>query len=104
MRCLVREINRAKQAGDEAQHGLASLLRQLGAVLGLLQDDPEEFLKSRAGQRAGPADAEVDRLIDLRLQAKKKKDYAEADRIRERLAADGIEIEDGPEGTRWRRR
>ena len=101
---LVREINRAKQAGDEAQHGLASLLRRLGAVLGLLQDDPEDFLKSRAGQQAGLSDDEVDQLVELRRQARVEKNWSEADRLRDQLAEAGIEIEDGPEGTRWRRR
>ena len=101
---LVREINRAKQAGDEAQHGLASLLRRLGAVLGLLQDDPEDFLKSRAGQQAGLGDDEVDRLVELRRQARAEKNWSEADRVRDQLTEAGIEIEDGPEGTRWRRR
>jgi cysteinyl-tRNA synthetase len=101
---LVRAINRAKQAGDDAQHGLASLLRELGGVLGLLQDDPESYLKSRAGQEAGLDDAELERLIELRQQARAEKNWAEADRIRDQLAAAGIEIEDGPDGTRWRRR
>ena len=101
---LVREINRAKRTADELQHALASLLRELGAVLGLLQDDPESFLKSQAGKPAGLDDTEIERLIELRRQARAERNWSEADRIREQLTAAGIEIEDGAEGTRWRRR
>ena len=101
---LVRDINRARDSGGEERHELASLLRELGAVLGLLQDDPEAFLKSRAGQGEGLADSEIDVLVEQRLQARAQKDWATADRLRDQLTAAGIEIEDGPEGTRWRRK
>ncbi len=101
---LVRDINRARDSGDEVRHELASLLRELGGVIGLLQDDPETYLKSRAGQGQGLADAEIDALVAQRLQARAQKDWATADRLRDQLTAAGIEIEDGPEGTRWRRK
>jgi len=101
---LVREINRAKRADEERVHELASLLRYLGGVIGLLQDDPEVFLKSRAGQAEGLGDAEVEQLIEQRLEARRNRDWATADRIRDQLSVAGIEIEDGPEGTRWRRK
>ena len=100
---LAREINRAKSAGDERQHELASLLRHLGAVLGLLQAKPEEFLKSQAGQGNGLGDSAIEDMIAARLQARSDKDWAKADRIRDELSAAGIVIEDGNEGTRWRR-
>jgi cysteinyl-tRNA synthetase len=100
---LVRDINRAKSAGDEVQHELASLLRYLGGVLGLLQARPEDFLKSQAGQGNGLSDTAIEDMIAARLQARKDRDWAKADRIRDELSAAGIVIEDSSEGTRWRR-
>jgi cysteinyl-tRNA synthetase len=100
---LVREINRSKREQQERQHELASLLRHLGGLLGLLQADAEEFLKSRAGQSAGLSDTAIEDLISARLQARADKDWASADRIRDELSEAGIIIEDGNAGTRWRR-
>ena len=100
---LVRDITRAKSAGDEVQHELASLLRYLGGVLGLLQARPEDFLKSQAGQGNGLSDTAIEDMIAARLQARKDRDWAKADRIRDELSAAGIVIEDSSEGTRWRR-
>ncbi len=100
---LVREINRAKTEQQDKQHGLASLLRYLGGIIGLLQADAEDFLKSSTGQGAGLGDTAIDELIEQRLQARANKDWANADRIRDELSAAGIVIEDGPDGTRWRR-
>jgi cysteinyl-tRNA synthetase len=78
----------------------AAQLKALGAVLGLLQRDPEAFL--HAG-RGGPSEAEIQQKIDARLDARKRKDYAEADRVRKELEAAGVILEDGPKGTTWRR-
>ena len=100
---LVREINRSKREQQERQHELASLLRHLGGLLGLLQADAEEFLKSRAGQSDGLSDTAIEDLIAARLQARADKDWASADRIRDELSEAGIVIEDGNDGTRWRR-
>ena len=101
---LTREINRTKQSGSDEQHALASLLRYLGGIIGLLQSNPEEFLKSQAGQGDGLSDLEVDALVEQRWQARQDKDWTKADQIRDQLTASGIEIEDGAEGTRWRRK
>jgi cysteinyl-tRNA synthetase len=102
---LVREVNRAKSEQSPERHELASLLRYLGGVLGLLQADAEDFLKSRAGQSGagGLSDTAIDELVAARLQARADKDWANADRIRDELSAAGIVIEDGADGTRWRR-
>jgi cysteinyl-tRNA synthetase len=100
---LVREINRSKREQQERQHELASLLRHLGGLLGLLQADAEEFLKSRAGQSEGLSDTAIEDLISARLEARADRDWATADRIRDELSGAGIVIEDGNDGTRWRR-
>ncbi len=100
---LAREINRCKIDADENQHALASQLRNLGGVIGLLQSDPEEFLKSQAGKGSGLGDAAIDVLIEQRLQARRSRDWASADRIRDELIAAGVTIRDGAEGTSWRR-
>jgi cysteinyl-tRNA synthetase len=77
----------------------ASQLKALGAVLGLLQRDPQAFLQGGPG----PADKEIQDKIDARLAARNQKNYAEADRIRKELEAAGVILEDGPKGTAWRR-
>jgi len=100
---LVREVNRAKSEQQEKQHELASLLRYLGGLLGLLQADAGYFLKSQAGQGEGLSDTAIEDLVSTRLQARSEKDWARADRIRDELVDAGIAIEDGSDGTRWRR-
>ena len=99
---LANQINKLKTADSEKASALAATLKYLGEILGLLQDDPENYLKS-AGSSNGLDDTEIDALIKQRAQAKADKDWGEADRIRDELKAQGIELEDkGPE-TSWRR-
>ena len=100
---LAREVNRAKSEQRSELHALASLLRYLGGIIGLLQSDASEFLKSKAGQGVGLSDTAIDELVEQRLQARADKNWADADRIRDELSAAGIVIEDGAEGARWRR-
>jgi cysteinyl-tRNA synthetase len=73
-----------------------------GRLLGLLQQDPEAWFKGAAGAQAGAAD-DIEALVQKRAEAKKAKDFKEADRIRDELAARGILIEDSAQGTKWRR-
>ncbi|HEY0884323.1 MAG TPA: DALR domain-containing protein, partial [Ramlibacter sp.] len=88
---LAAEVNRGKSAE------LAGLLKALGGCLGLLQGDPRAFL--RAGSRLD--EATIERLIAERAAAKKAKNFAEADRIRQDLLAQGIVLKDSATGTTW---
>jgi cysteinyl-tRNA synthetase len=100
---LVREINREKAGNPGKANSLASLLKYLAGIIGLLQTDPEEYLKSQVSGDAGLADEAIDSMIQQRLDARNNRDWAAADRIRDELSAAGISIEDSAEGTRWRR-
>ncbi len=100
---LANVLNRAKADGNAELAGqLAGQLQYLAGVLGLLQDDAEAFLKG-SGVAGGLTDMEIDGLIEQRNTAKKDKNWAEADRIRDELQAQGITLEDGAGGTTWRR-
>ena len=78
------------------------LLRSLGKILGLLQADPEVFLKAPA-RKAGISDADIEALIAARQAARLSKNFAESDRIRDELSAAGVVLEDAAGITRWRR-
>jgi cysteinyl-tRNA synthetase len=96
----------------------AALLKNIGAVLGLLQNDANAFLQGTVSGSAnivenpdiangsgyiGPNDMQISEMINLRAEAKKAKNFAEADRIRKELSEAGIILEDTPQGTTWRR-
>jgi cysteinyl-tRNA synthetase len=100
---VARNLNLAKAAGDGAKAAAAAAtLRALGAVLGILQQDPDAYLKRSAGKQ-GLSDAEVEALIAARQEARTAKNFAESDRIRAQLAAAGVLIEDRAGRTEWRR-
>jgi cysteinyl-tRNA synthetase len=75
-----------------------NLLKNLGAVMGILQRNADEFMQGETSEAL-----DVDAMIVARIEAKKAKNFAEADRIRKELAEAGIILEDTPQGTTWRR-
>ncbi len=93
---LAGELNKTQSAAD------AGLLKALAGVVGLLQREPEAFLQT------GPAEdgwtpERIEAAIVARAEAKKAKQFAEADRIRDELKAAGVVLEDSAAGTTWRR-
>ena len=100
---LAREVNRLKAEDPAAAEGVAAKLRQLSGVLGLLQQDPEVFLQSAAGSNDDEV-AEIEALIVMRKEARETKNWAQADIARDKLNELGIIVEDGPQGTTWRRK
>jgi len=103
---IAKEINRNRETDTERAAALAGCLRELGGVLGLLQAEPGAFLQASAGASAAAAltETEIDTLVAQRLRAREDRNWAEADRIRKALDAQGIVLEDGVAGTRWRRK
>ncbi|OWO82287.1 cysteine--tRNA ligase [Photorhabdus luminescens] len=100
---MVREINRLKSEDIDAANGLAAELRKLAGILGLLQQESEQFLH-RGVQADDEEIAKIEALIKQRNDARKNKDWALADSARNQLNEMGIELEDGPQGTSWRRK
>ncbi|KXS51675.1 MAG: cysteinyl-tRNA synthetase, partial [Marinobacter sp. T13-3] len=102
LHAVANEINQHRRNGDEAQaKQSAAVLVRLGGVLGLLQQDPEAFFHAGAD---GELSAEhIEAMIQARADARKAKDFAEADRIRDELAEQGVILDDSREGTSWRR-
>ena len=102
-----------------ALHGAASILNKSddpqeiaiakaelkvgGGLLGLLQTDPEVWFTASV-REAGPTAEEIDILIKERITAKANRNFQRADQIRDDLEAQGVVLEDGPDGTQWRRR
>ena len=100
---MAREVNRLKAEDPAAADSVAAKLRQLSGVLGLLQQDPEIFLQSSAGSSDDEV-AEIEALIVMRKEARETKNWAQADIARDKLNELGIIVEDGPQGTTWRRK
>ena len=118
---VARELNRAKEQGNGSLiSDYASQMKILGNILGLLQSDADEYFTRSVAVPSGKlelktsaptakvvsahlADEQIANLIARREQARKEKNWAESDRIRDELKAKGIILEDGAKGTIWRR-
>jgi cysteinyl-tRNA synthetase len=104
MQRVARELNQAKMAKNAGNvQALAATLRGLGAILGVLQQDPDSYLKRGAGEKA-LLDAEIEAMLAARRAARAAKNFAESDRIRGLLTAAGVLVDDKSNGTtEWRR-
>ncbi|MFO1289558.1 MAG: cysteine--tRNA ligase [Nitrosomonas sp.] len=97
---LSSEINKSQKSQD------ASLLKSLASILGLLQQEPQRYLQQDLvanDKKEKFSESEINLLINQRLEAKKNRDFKEADQIRSLLAEAGIILEDTSQGTTWRR-
>ncbi|WP_342220726.1 cysteine--tRNA ligase [Rickettsiella endosymbiont of Miltochrista miniata] len=100
---LAREINRLRETDSKQAQHYAECLQYLASILGLLQQDPEQFLK--LGPQADNSDADkINQLIAARNAARAAKNWQEADRIRDELLSLGVVLEDTANGTEWRRK
>ena len=97
---LAREINKLKTEDQSKANVLASRLKQLAGVLGLLEQDPEAFLQ---GNAADDEVSKIEALIKQRNDARTAKDWAAADAARDALKVMGVVLEDGAGGTTWRK-
>ncbi|GGD40415.1 cysteine--tRNA ligase [Pseudoxanthomonas indica] len=95
---IAAEARKADSTADKQR--LKSELLGAGLALGLLQQSPGEWFARGA---SGDDDARIQALIDERAEAKKSRDFARSDAIRDQLASEGILLEDTPQGVRWKR-
>mgnify|MGYP003384176437 FL=1 len=99
---MAREVNRLKRDADTNAAQLASQMRGLGNILGLLEMDPQTYLKGEAGE-GDLSDAAIDTLVAQRNEAKTNRDFALSDQIRDQLKDAGVVLEDSKDGVRWKR-
>jgi cysteinyl-tRNA synthetase len=99
---LARDINKLREEGKLTEAApLGTALRRLGGILGLLQREPQAFL--RGGTADGLTDEQIEALIARRTATRQGRNWAESDRIRDELKAQGIILEDTGGKTAWRR-
>ena len=95
---LATMINKTTDETEQAR--LGGILKASGAIIGVLQQDPESWFHEGV---LGMTSQEIEVQILARREARSRKDFAESDRIRDALLQQGIVLEDGPNGTTWRR-
>jgi cysteinyl-tRNA synthetase len=95
---LASAANVAAKPAEQAR--VKSQMLAAGALMGVLQDDPEHWFRASFGEAA----AEIDALVAERVTARQAKNFAEADRLRGVLAERGVEVMDNPSGSTWRRK
>jgi cysteinyl-tRNA synthetase len=104
---LTREINRILRLESVEERtqafGLAATLQKLGAILGLLQSNPIEFLQGEADAGQGLTAEQIEQKIEARQNAKVARDFSLADQIRKDLLEAGVVLEDSKNGATWRR-
>ncbi len=111
---VAKELNKAKKSAPEKAEALAYTLQYLGNILGLLQENPDDYFKRvvAISDSIGISDnievsisnPIIDKQVQERIDAKKAKNWALADQIRDELKAKNVILEDSPDGTtRWRR-
>ncbi len=101
---IAKKINITKVNDMSLARKYAGLLKELSGVLGILQSDPDVFLKSvNTGSNTNRmTDSEIDRLVEARFKARQSKEWEKADKIRDELSEIGVIIEDGKQGSTWR--
>ncbi|WHN64959.1 cysteine--tRNA ligase [Cysteiniphilum sp. QT6929] len=98
---IAKEINKYRTSDQQKAAGFAKLLLELANVLGILKHSPESYFKHSGDNDL--SDEVIETMIAERTQAKKNKDYAKADQIRQTLAEQGVLLEDSATGTIWKR-
>ena len=98
---LARDINRIREQDNTKAKQLAHCLQSLANILGILQQDPEYFLKIGIQQDQSQ---KIASLIEARNNARATKNWQEADRLRDELLSLGVTLEDTATGTEWRRK
>ena len=99
---LAKEINQVKKSDLILAAELAARLKRLANPLGILQQDPEQWLQAGKGDD-GISASDIESLIVERTEARANKDWAKGDEIRDKLVAEGILLDDSADGTTWRR-
>ncbi|MFK8067596.1 MAG: cysteine--tRNA ligase [Gammaproteobacteria bacterium] len=101
---LARDLN-ANREDPEKSTELACRLKSLGGLLGLLGNDPEDFLRGENDQKEGALSSDqIESYVQQRITAREQKDWSESDRIRDLLNEQDIILEDNAQGTSWRRK
>lgn len=103
---LANDCNRIRTLDAAHACRLAATLRHLGGFLGILQEDPNQYLQGfylASANDTRPDESIINDLIEQRYEARQARRWSESDRIRDVLKEQGVLLEDGPEGTTWRR-